>query len=52
MPAQGKRGKRKFNVRSLVYALDGPEKPYPVYVFGNRKKKLERPKHNPFPAPE
>lgn len=51
MPAQGKRTKRKFNMRSLTYAVSGPEPSYPVYVFSNRKRKLEKPKHNPFPAP-
>jgi hypothetical protein len=38
---------RSISVRALVFALDGPEKPYPVYRFA-RKFKLERPKHNPF----
>jgi hypothetical protein len=43
-----KRQKRKMNVRSLVLALDGPEQPYPVYRFSKGKRRLERPKHNPF----
>ena len=38
---------RIFNVRSLSIAVDGLEKPYPVYRFSGRVF-VERPKHNPF----
>lgn len=38
---------RKISVRGLVFALDGRERPYPVYRFGRRDLK-ERPNHNPF----
>ncbi len=38
---------RVFNIRSLVTAIDGKEKPYPVYRFSGRVF-VERPKHNPF----
>lgn len=51
MAAQGKRGKRKFNMKSLSYAVSGPEKKYPVYRWGNRRQKFERPNYSPFPAP-
>lgn len=46
--ARGKKIKRKVNVKSLVLALDGQEQPYPVYQFSRGKRRLERPKHNPF----
>lgn len=39
---------RKVQLRALVYAMDGPEKPYDVYRFSRGKVKLERPGHNPF----
>ena len=39
---------RKVNVRGLVIALDGKEKPYDVYRFSRNKRRFERPKHNPF----
>lgn len=39
---------RKINLRALVYATDGPEKAYPVYQFARDKRKIERPRHNPF----
>lgn len=38
---------RKVKLRALVFAIDGPERPYPVYRF-SRATKIERPKHNPF----
>lgn len=38
---------RRMSARSLVIALDGPERPYPVYRFSGRIF-AERPKHNPF----
>lgn len=38
----------KISAKTLVYALDGPEKPYPVYRFSRGRTFLERPKHNPF----
>lgn len=40
--------KRRTQVKALVFAVDGPEKAYPVYEFANGKKRLERPRHNPF----
>ncbi len=43
--------RRSINVRALIYALDGPERPYVVYPFGlGRRNKIERPGHNPFAA--
>jgi hypothetical protein len=38
---------RHISVRSVVHALDGPERGYPVYRFSHRSF-FERPKHNPF----
>ena len=38
---------RKFSVRSMVAALDGAERAYPVYEF-SAGPKYERPQHNPF----
>lgn len=35
---------RTVNPRALIYAVDGPEKAYPVYRFGNGKVKRERPR--------
>jgi hypothetical protein len=32
----------------MVYAADGPERPYDVYRFARNKKRYERPGHNPF----
>jgi hypothetical protein len=46
MPARVR--KRKINVRSLVLALDGPERAYDVYRFSRGKRRFERPGHNPF----
>lgn len=48
MSARRGKTKRKTNIRSLVLAVDGPEKAYPVYQFSKDRKKLERPRHNPF----
>jgi hypothetical protein len=48
MPARQRKTKRKIQFKALVYAVDGAEKPYPVYQFANGKRKLERPRHNPF----
>ena len=39
--------RKKVGVRALVHALDGPERPYPVYKFSSRQI-FERPNHNPF----
>jgi len=42
---------RVMSMRSMVFALDGNEKPYPVYqkLRRNRKKQfVEKPGHNPF----
>jgi len=38
---------RKLSGRALVHAIDGPERPYPGYLFSDRQF-FERPKHNPF----
>lgn len=38
---------RRIAVRSVVAALDGPERPYEVYRFSGRQF-AEKPKHNPF----
>jgi hypothetical protein len=35
-------------MKALVYAVDGAEKSYPVYEFANGKRRVERPRHNPF----
>lgn len=40
--------KRKVQMKALAYAVGGAEKAYPVYEFGNGKRRLERPRHNPF----
>ena len=40
--------KRRVSAKALVYAADGAEKPYPVYEFGRRRPRVERPRHNPF----
>lgn len=39
---------RKINLRALIYAVSGPEEPYPVYQFSAGRRKIERPQHNPF----
>jgi hypothetical protein len=39
---------RVTRLRAMVYAADGPEKPYDVYRFARNKKRYERPGHNPF----
>jgi hypothetical protein len=36
-----------MSVRSMVIALDGAQRPYPVYQF-SRRFVYEKPKHNPF----
>jgi hypothetical protein len=38
---------RRINVRSTVIAVDGAERPYPVYRFSGRPFG-EKPRHNPF----
>ena len=38
---------RKISVRSISFALSGPEQPYPVYPF-SRRQFFEKPNHNPF----
>ena len=38
---------RRLSGRALVMAIDGPEKPFPVYTF-SRRVFIERPRHNPF----
>ena len=38
---------RKLSGRSVAHAIDGNERPYPVYHF-SRRRFLERPNHNPF----
>jgi hypothetical protein len=40
--------RRAIDLRSLCFALDGPELPYPVYIFSGHRVKIERPGHNPF----
>ncbi len=40
--------KRRTQMKALVMAVAGPEKAYPVYEFANGKKRVERPRHNPF----
>ena len=52
MPGQGPIPKkppqiRRMNVRSMVIALDGRERDYPVYRFSGSHK-TEKPRHNPF----
>jgi len=43
---------RQIDIRSLDYALSGPEPPYPVYQFSGYRVKWEYPGHNPFgPTP-
>ena len=39
---------RKVQIRALVYELDGPARPYPVYQFSRGVVKIELPNHNPF----
>lgn len=39
---------KQINGRSLVFALAGKEREYPVYRFSGRTYKYEKPKHNPF----
>ncbi len=39
---------RKVQVKGLVIALAGKEKPYDVYRFSEGHIKIERPGHNPF----
>jgi hypothetical protein len=38
---------RTLSGRALAQALDGNERPYPVYQF-SRRQFFERPNHNPF----
>jgi hypothetical protein len=38
---------RTLSGRSIAQALDGNERPYPVYHFSARQF-FERPRHNPF----
>ena len=38
---------RRISGKSIVLALDGPEKPYPHYQFSN-KQFFAKPNHNPF----
>ena len=38
---------RKISAKSIVFALDGPEQPYPHYQFSGRQF-FQRPNHNPF----
>ena len=38
---------RTLSGRSLAFAIDGRERPYPVYHF-SRRTFQERPNHNPF----
>ena len=39
--------RRNISLRSVVLAVDGPERPYPVYRL-SRTAKFEKPRHNPF----
>ena len=39
--------KRVLSGRAVVFAINGKERPYPVYQFSNRSF-IERPNHNPF----
>lgn len=39
---------RKIQIKGLVIALAGREKPYDVYRFSEGRVKFERPGHNPF----
>jgi hypothetical protein len=52
MPGQGpiptkEPTQKRIDVRGAVFALDGPEKPYDVYRFSDRRI-YEKPQHNPF----
>jgi hypothetical protein len=52
MPGQGpipsnKPRQKTLSARSQVIALDGAERPYPVYRF-SRRFVYEKPRHNPF----
>lgn len=38
---------RTISGRSLIHAIDGPERPFPVYQFSNRAFP-EKPNHNPY----
>lgn len=38
---------RNISGRSVVHAIDGPERPFPVYQFSNRVFP-EKPNHNPY----
>ena len=38
---------RNLSGRSVVHAIDGRERPYPVYRF-SRRVFAEKPNHNPF----
>ncbi len=40
--------KKIVDLRSLSYALSGPEQPYPVYQFSGARRRYEYPGHNPF----
>lgn len=39
---------RTLSGKSLVLALEGKEKDYPVYRFSNGRQFVAKPKHNPF----
>lgn len=39
---------RTTNLRALAFAAAGPEQPYPVYQFSQRRQRFELPQHNPF----
>jgi len=38
---------RKISARAIVFALSGPEQPYPHYQFSG-KQFFAKPNHNPF----
>lgn len=38
---------RKLSVRGISFAIDGKERPFPVYRF-SRRPFFERPGHKPF----
>lgn len=38
---------RNLSGRALMHAIDGTERPYPVYHYSGRRF-LEKPNHNPF----
>jgi len=39
--------RRVVSMKSLVFAIEGNERAYPVYKFSDRQV-FERPNHNPF----